>query len=239
MSNICCKCGTVFDSPFCPNCGTPAQSQSNQQLPTQNPLQKPYNDQNPLNQYITNPNIIHPTSKKKHGCLFWGLIVTGAIFFIFIFSIMISGCMYGIKEGYNEAKTRSDNTNMDNNGTANDETDSKITATVAPTTPPTPTINPYIKISSTDLISAYKGNQVKCKKLYDKHLLKVTGTVTNVGTDVLDQTYVCLGSDSEYTFVGIQCYAKNEDEVNKIAELKKETLLLLRERVIVAHCHLI
>lgn len=79
----------------------------------------------------------------------------------------------------------------------------------------------YTEITSSELIDAYKENQVKCKQDYDGKDLKVTGTVTSVGTDILDDVYVCLGHDSELTFVGIQCYAKDENTENEIAELKE------------------
>ena len=82
-------------------------------------------------------------------------------------------------------------------------------------------VQEYIEITSTELISAYDSNQVKCKQLYDGKMLKVTGTVTSVGTDIMNDVYVCLGHDTEYTFVGIQCYAKDADTENKIAELSE------------------
>lgn len=79
----------------------------------------------------------------------------------------------------------------------------------------------YVEITSTELIDAYNENQVKCKQNYDGKDIKVTGTVSSVGTDILDTVYVCLGHDTDFTFVGIQCYAKDKDTENKIAELKE------------------
>lgn len=79
----------------------------------------------------------------------------------------------------------------------------------------------YIKITSTKLINSFKNNQVKCKRKYDGKKLKVTGKVDSIGTDILDKIYVCLGSNDEYTFVGIQCYAKDKATEDKIAELSE------------------
>ena len=79
----------------------------------------------------------------------------------------------------------------------------------------------YTKITSTKLIKAFKDNQVKCKRKYDGKNLKVTGKVQSVGTDVLDNIYVCLGSNDELTLVGIQCYAKDKTTEDKIAELSE------------------
>lgn len=82
-----------------------------------------------------------------------------------------------------------------------------------------------IEITSTELISDYNDNQVKCDRAYDGKMLKVTGEVTSVGTDILDNVYVCLGSDTEFTFVGIQCYAKNKETEDLIAELKEGDII--------------
>lgn len=85
----------------------------------------------------------------------------------------------------------------------------------------------YINITSTELIEAYNENQVKCKQTYDGKMIKVTGKVDSVGTDILGATYVCLGHDTEFTFVGIQCYAKDNETINQISELKEDDLIVV------------
>lgn len=86
----------------------------------------------------------------------------------------------------------------------------------------------YLAVTSTELIDAYNDNQVKCKQDYDGKMLEVTGTVQSIGTDVMDNTYVCLGHDTDFTFVGIQCYTKDEDVINKIAGLKEGDVITVR-----------
>ena len=83
----------------------------------------------------------------------------------------------------------------------------------------------YIDITSTELIDAYNENQVKCKQMYDGKMIKATGKVDSIGTDIMGTTYVCLGHDTEFTFVGVQCYAKDEDTINEIAELKEGDII--------------
>ncbi len=102
MSNICSKCGASFDSLFCPNCGTQAQqpyNQSSQQMSSQQPYNSPY----PQNQFRTYPNT--QQSQKKHGCLFWGLIISGIIIVLFIFSIIFVACMKTISDNSNKSTT--------------------------------------------------------------------------------------------------------------------------------------
>lgn len=86
----------------------------------------------------------------------------------------------------------------------------------------------YIKVTSTELIDSFNANQVKCKNTYDKKKLEVTGSVESVGTDVLGLVYVCLGHETEYTIVGIQCYASDEATEAKIAELAKGDTITVR-----------
>lgn len=86
----------------------------------------------------------------------------------------------------------------------------------------------YITISSTDLIACYKENQVNCTNLYDKKNLEVSGEVKDVGTNIWGSIYVCLGSDAEHTYVGIQCYAKDKATEDIIATLKKGDVITVR-----------
>lgn len=217
----CRKCGTQFNSPCCPNCGTPAQYQMQPPPgaplpPPMPPRQAPPPPRPVPPPYIPNPMPYpQPPNKKKPNILFIVLMVIGVLLFIGVLGSIINPEDETTPPA-DTSKEASSKSGEDPRGTAD------------PTKAPTPTEDPYIKISSTDLITAYKDNQVKCKQLYDKQLLEVTGTVESIGTDILDQTYVCLGSDTELTFVGIQCYAKNDDEINKIANLREGDVITVR-----------
>ena len=81
------------------------------------------------------------------------------------------------------------------------------------------------EVSSTDLIALFKENQVKCKKLYDGKFLAVTGPVDSIGTDIADQTYVCLGSEEETVLVGIKWCTKYDYVIDQIAELKQGDII--------------
>lgn len=200
MNNKCVRCGTIFSSPYCPKCGAQAQYVNNHQG-RQTPPSMPRNSQYPNNNF--GPGINTQPPKKKHGCLFYGLIISGSVM-VLLFGLLFVAAFIS---------TFNDTTVI----TTNDRPDREV-----------PTESPVITITSTELIAIYKENQVKCKQLYNNQLLEITGTVQSVGTDIMDNTYVCLGSDSEYTFVGIQCYAKDEEVVNKIANLKEGDVITVR-----------
>ena len=67
-----------------------------------------------------------------------------------------------------------------------------------------------------------------CKNKYDNQMLEVTGRVDSVGTDILNETYVCLGHDNEFTFIGVQCYAKDKETIEQIAQLKEGETITIR-----------
>lgn len=83
----------------------------------------------------------------------------------------------------------------------------------------------YISVSASDIIDLFRDNQVRCEKLYDKQTLRITGRIDSIGTDVLGKAYVSLGHDKDFTFVGIQCYAKDKDTKEKISELSKGDII--------------
>lgn len=155
--------------------------------------------------------IIALTQKDaKKGTAITGTVCSAIAILIFIF-VMAAG-QGGSNSGETEDKEKYEETSdvsvvgEDGSESEGDKKEDKVD---------------YIEITSTELIAVYDENQVKCAKEYDGKKLKVTGTVTSIGTDIMDNIYVCLGSDEEYTFVGIQCYAKDKDTEDKIAELKE------------------
>jgi len=127
---ICNRCGVQFNSPFCPNCGAPAPSQPQINQPQQTPPPVPPKmifQQNSLMQKHS------ASKKKKHGCLFWVIIVFGAMFFVLIFSGMISACV-SVLNGETEDVTESTNTRI--------EVTNSPAPTSGPTVTPEPTLTP-------------------------------------------------------------------------------------------------
>jgi hypothetical protein len=173
MSYICNKCGTTFNSPVCPNCGTLAQQPANSQPIQPIPPKQPYNGAYPQNQYIPNPNIIHPAKKKKHGCLLWGFIVLfiimGLLFFSAIFTSCIRAFSEGFKEGYDNANSAavSDDIIVDDDTAGSGDTDD-ITATLTPTI----TLAPDEYLSDDEIQYLYSDT----KKYIGKHV-KISGIV--------------------------------------------------------------
>ena len=86
----------------------------------------------------------------------------------------------------------------------------------------------YLKVTATELIEAFRANQVKCAKTYDGKWLEVTGTVESIGTDILNDVYLTLKNDTEWTWESVQCYAKDAEEENNFAEVSEGDVITLR-----------
>lgn len=76
----------------------------------------------------------------------------------------------------------------------------------------------YIKISAMDLYQEYKDNEVKADNRYKKETLEITGTINNIGKDIVNSIYITLDV-GEY-LSSVQCYFK-DSESESVANLIK------------------
>lgn len=79
----------------------------------------------------------------------------------------------------------------------------------------------YIEISAETLWTAYQDNEVKADLLYGEKLLAVTGTVTDIGKDIVTEApCISLDSGNAYGLYPIQCFfPKNREQMEKLAAL--------------------
>ena len=68
-----------------------------------------------------------------------------------------------------------------------------------------------IVVSASKLSTDYQSNEVSADAKYKGNLVEVTGTVYNVGKDIMGNPYVDLQS-SEYDPLGVQCMFSQSDE---------------------------
>ncbi len=76
----------------------------------------------------------------------------------------------------------------------------------------------YTKISAMDLYQEYKDNEVKADNKYKKETLEITGTINNIGKDIVNSIYITLNV-GEY-LSSVQCYFK-DSESESVANLTK------------------
>lgn len=74
-----------------------------------------------------------------------------------------------------------------------------------------------VGIAAPDLWQAYSDNEVNADNLYKNKLLAVTGTITDIGKDVVTG-YPCvsLNSGSEYSLYPVQCFFTANDESSEV-----------------------
>ena len=81
-------------------------------------------------------------------------------------------------------------------------------------------MEPELNISASELINAYKENEVKADKMYKGRIVEVNGIVDKIDSDISDKAVVRLSDGDEFTFYNISCYVDNDNQ-DKACELKK------------------
>jgi hypothetical protein len=76
-----------------------------------------------------------------------------------------------------------------------------------------------IEISPQALFSAYESNEVKADNTYKGKMVRLTGTVDDIGKDLFDKPYISFKSNENY-FMGVQVFFKGS-EGNKVADIDK------------------
>lgn len=73
-----------------------------------------------------------------------------------------------------------------------------------------------IEISAQDLWKAYADNEVSADSLYKDKTLSVTGTISNIGKDIIfDTPCVSLSTGDQFGLNAIQCFFPKEDNENE------------------------
>ena len=82
-------------------------------------------------------------------------------------------------------------------------------------------MEPELNISATELINAYKENEVKADKIYKGKIVEVNGIVDGIDSGISDNAIVRLSDGDEFSFDDVFCYIDDENQ-DKACELKKE-----------------
>ena len=81
-------------------------------------------------------------------------------------------------------------------------------------------MEPELNISATELINAYKENEVKADKMYKDKIVEVSGIVDGIDSGISDNAIVRLSDGDEFSFDDVFCYIDDENQ-DKACELKK------------------
>jgi len=78
-----------------------------------------------------------------------------------------------------------------------------------------------MEIAPGDLLESYEANEVKGDALYIDKKMRLTGTVQDIGKDILENVYITFEGNEEYSITSVQCFFKNKEEIAKVVELSK------------------
>ena len=109
---------------------------------------------------------------------------------------------------------------------SNTQNTGNIDSTETPNTA-TEVVDPYkdaIVITPADLFAAYDSNEVAADNKYKGKMLKITGTIKDIGKDILDDAYITL--DCGELIVSVQCYFKS-NQLDAVAELAKDQTITI------------
>ena len=81
-------------------------------------------------------------------------------------------------------------------------------------------MEPELNISATELINAYKENEIKADKMYKGKIVEVNGIVDAIDSGIDDKAIVRLSDGDEFSFYNVHCYIDDENQ-DKACELKK------------------
>ena len=81
-------------------------------------------------------------------------------------------------------------------------------------------MEPELSILATELINAYKENEVKADKMYKGKILEVNGIVDRIDSDIDDKAIVRLSDGDEFSFYTVSCRI-DDDNQDRACELKK------------------
>ena len=81
-------------------------------------------------------------------------------------------------------------------------------------------MEPELNISATELINAYKENEIKADKMYKGKIVEVNGIVDAIDSGIDDKAIVRLSNGDEFSFDNVQCCIDDENQ-DKACELKK------------------
>lgn len=94
------------------------------------------------------------------------------------------------------------------------------------TAPPVDTQREYIKVTVDELKKALDDNPMRAKETYKNAYIEVTGKLDNI--DASEKYISLIGANDWVSFVGAQCYTKNDYQKAQVREMNNGDMITLR-----------
>ena len=90
-------------------------------------------------------------------------------------------------------------------------------------------MEPELSISATELINAYKENEVKADKMYKGKIVEVNGIVDAIDSGIDDKAIVRLSDGDKFSIYTVSCYIDDENQDNACELKKGENVTIIGE----------
>lgn len=85
-----------------------------------------------------------------------------------------------------------------------------------------------MKIDPEELITSYEANEVKGDKIYEGKMMELTGKIGDIGKDITENVYITFEREGEFEVTSVQCFFKDDAEIDKVMELSKGDTITLQ-----------
>lgn len=142
-----------------------------------------------------------PQCRKKQGGIGKWIVIALVVFTII-----------GVAGGGSEDGTQSGNSGnqSNNNQTTNTEKE-------------------YIKCTVDEMAKLLEENALKAENTYQDKYVEVTGKLSVIDSD---GNYIALTStENPWSFINVQCYIKNDEQLQKVMELKTDDIVTIKGKI--------
>ncbi len=87
-----------------------------------------------------------------------------------------------------------------------------------------------IKITSSAMVKEYIANEVSADTKYKGKLVEISGTIKDIGKDIVDTPYIIIESNPSDYFTQIQCMFSKSD-IETVGSLQKNTAVVAQGEV--------
>ena len=108
--------------------------------------------------------------------------------------------------------------------------DGTKTSTSSSSLSPTETPEQIMQVNIRDILSAYKGNEVGADNTYKGNLIQVTGIISSIKKDIMDNLYITIGTGTQFEIPEIQAFF-DDSMNNQLGQLRKGGKLTVLCRV--------
>lgn len=150
---------------------------------------------------------ICPQCRKKQG-------PGGCLIAIIVFvAIGIIGSCFG---GKDDKKVDSTKVTATTNTSQDDASHAETVTPIEETE-----VEEILEITPGDLLDSYEANEVKGDQVYKDKKMRLTGTISDIGKDIMENVYITFKGNEEYSITSVQCFFKDKAEIEKVMELNK------------------